>query len=286
METRVSSATKEIIIGDGRPTVLIGERINPAGKKKLAEALKSGNLEIVRSEALAQVQAGADILDVNVGTFGVDESALLPQAVQAVIDTVDIPLCLDSADPKALEAALKVYKGKALINSVTGEERSLSKVLPLVKEYGAAVIGLVQDDQGIPKDAERRVSIARKIIERAEAAGIHRENVIIDCLVFAVGADPGSGPSVLEAIRRIKAELGVNLTLGASNVSFGLPDRELLNQAFVVTAAAAGITCLIVDVAKVRPTLLAADLILGRDKYARRYIEGFRRRQRLKESKT
>lgn len=284
METKVSSHTKEIIIGEGRPTVLIGERINPAGKKRLAEALKTGNLDIVRSEALAQAEAGADILDVNVGTFGVDEFALLPQAVQALIDTVDIPLCLDSTDPNALESALKVYKGKALINSVTGEERSLGRVLPLVKEYGAAVIGLVQDDQGIPKDAERRVSIARKIIERAEAAGIPRENVIIDCLVFAVGAEPGSGPSVLEGIRRIKTELGVNLTVGASNVSFGLPDRDLLNQAFVVMAAAAGITCLIVDVAKVRPTVLAADLILGRDKHARRYIEAFRQRQRLKKA--
>ena len=282
METKVSSITKEVTIGGDRPTVLIGERINPAGKKKLAEALKTGNLEMVRSEALAQAEAGADILDVNVGTFGVDEFALLPQAVQTVMDTVDLPLCLDSADPRALEAALKVYRGKPLINSVTGEERSLAKILPLVKEYGAAVIGLVQDDQGIPKDAERRVSIARKIVERAEAAGIPRENVIIDCLAFAVGADPSSGPLVLEAIRRIKAELGVNLTLGASNVSFGLPDRSLLNQAFVVMAVAAGITCLIVDVAKVRPTVLAADLILGRDKHARRYIEAFRQRQRLR----
>ena len=280
METRVSSITKEIIIGDGRPTVLIGERINPAGKKKLAETLKTGNLEIVRSEALAQAEAGADILDVNVGTFGVDEVALLPQAVQAVIATVDIPLCLDSPDPKALEAALKVYKGKPLINSVTGEERSFAKVLPLVKEYGAAVIGLVQDDKGIPKDAERRVSIAHKIVERAEAAGIPREDVIIDCLAFAVGADPSSGPAVLEAIWRIKTELGVNMTMGASNVSFGLPDRHLLNSTFVVMAVAAGVTCLIVDVAKVRPTVLAADLILGRDKNARRYIEAFRQHQR------
>jgi 5-methyltetrahydrofolate--homocysteine methyltransferase len=286
METRVSSPTKEVIIGDDQPTVLIGERINPAGKKKLAEALKAGNLEIVRREALAQAQAGADILDVNVGTFGVDEVALLPRAVRAVAETVDLPLCLDSADPKALEAALKVYKGKPLINSVTGEERSLAKVLPLVKEYGAAVIGLVQDDQGIPKDAGRRVSIANKIVERAEAAGIAREDIIIDCLAFAVGADPSSGPAVIEAIRKIKAELGVNLTLGASNVSFGLPDRNLLNNAFVVMAVGAGITCLIGDVAKVRPAILAADLILGRDKYARRYIEAYRQRQRLQERKT
>jgi len=278
METRVSSPTKEVIIGDDQPTVLIGERINPAGKKKLTEALKAGNLEIVRREALAQVQAGADILDVSVGTFGVDEVTLLPRAVQTVIDTVDIPLCLDSAVPEALEAALKVYKGKALINSVTGEEHSLAKVLPLVKKYGAAVIGLVQDEKGIPKDSERRVAVAHKVVERAEAAGIAREDIIIDCLAFAVGADPGSGPAVIEAIRKIKAELGVNLTLGASNVSFGLPDRNLLNNAFVVMAVAAGVTCLIVDVAKVRPAVLATDLILGRDKRARRYIKAYRQR--------
>ncbi len=283
METRVSSLTKEVIIGDERPTVLIGERINPAGKKKLAEALKAGNLEIVRREALAQAQAGADILDVCVGTFGVNEAILLPQAVQAVMDTVDIPLCLDSAVPEALEAALKVYKGKPLINSVTGEERSLAKVLPLVKEYGAVVIGLVQDDKGIPKDSERRIAVAHKLVERATALGIAQEDIIIDCLAFAVGADPRSGPAVMETIRKIKAELGVNLTLGASNVSFGLPDRSLLNNAFVVMAVAAGVTCLIVDVAKIRPAVVAADLILGRDKHARRYIDSYRQGQRPRE---
>jgi 5-methyltetrahydrofolate--homocysteine methyltransferase len=280
METRVSSPTKEVIVGDDQPTVLIGERINPAGKKKLAEALKAGNLEIVRREALAQAQAGAGILDVSVGTFGVDEVALLPQAVQAVMDTVDIPLCLDSTNPEALEAALKIYKGKPLINSVTGEEHSLAKVLPLVKEYGAAVIGLVQDDEGIPKDSKRRVSVAHKLVERAEAAGIARQDIIIDCLAFAVGADISSGPAVIEAIGKIKAELGVNLTLGASNVSFGLPDRDLLNNAFVVMAIAAGVTCLIVDVAKVRPSVVAADLLLSRDKHARRYIEAYRQRHK------
>jgi 5-methyltetrahydrofolate--homocysteine methyltransferase len=278
METKVSSPTKEVIIGDDQPTVLIGERINPAGKKKLAEALKAGDLEIVRKEALAQTEAGADIIDVNVDTFGVDEVALLPKAVQAVMETVDTPLCLDSANPEALEAALKVYKGKPLINSVTGEEHSLKKVLPLVKKYGAAVIGLVQDDEGIPKDVERRVSNAHKIVKGVEAAGIPREELVIDCLAFAVGAEPDSGAAVIETIRRIKAELGVNMTLGASNISFGLPDRELLNNAFVVMAAAAGATCLIVDAAKVRPIILAADLVLGRDKRARRYIEAYRQR--------
>jgi 5-methyltetrahydrofolate--homocysteine methyltransferase len=280
METRVSSNTKEVIIGASYPAVLIGERINPAGRKKFQEALKAGNLDIVRSEALAQSQAGADILDVGVSTFGVDEVALLPQAVQAVVNTVDIPLCLDSTDPKALEAALKIYKGKPLINSVSGEERSLSAILPLVKEYGAAVIGLVQDDEGIPKDAERRLAIAGKIVERAEKIGIPRENIIIDVETFSVGADPTSGPKVIEAIRQIKAKLGVNITLAVSNVSFGLPDRDLLNNAFVVMSIAAGATCLIVDAAKVRPIVLATELVLAKDNRARRYIEAYRQRQK------
>ena len=237
-------------------------------------------MDIVRREALAQVQAGADIIDVNVSTFGVDEVALLPQAVRALMDAVDVPLCLDSANPEALEAALKAYKGKPIINSVTGEEHSLARVLPLVKEYGAAVIGLVQDDEGIPKDSERRVSIAHKIVERAEAMGIPRQDIIIDVETFSVGAAPTSGPEVIEAIRQIKAELGVNLTLAASNVSFGLPDRVLLNNAFVAMVIAAGVTCLIVDVAKVRPIILAADLVLAKDKRARRYIEAYRQRQK------
>jgi len=280
METKLSSSKKEVIIGDNRPTVLIGERINPTGKKKLAEALKTGDLEIVRKEALAQTQAGADIIDVNVGVFGVDEAALLPKAVQAVMETVDTPICIDSSNPDALEAALKVYKGKPLVNSVTGEEHSLKRVLPLIKKHGAAVIGLVQDDEGIPKNAERRVRIAHKIVEKVEAAGIPREDLVIDCLAFAVGAEPDSGVEVIEAIRRIKAELGVNMTMGASNVSFGLPDREFINNAFVVMATAAGATCLIVDAAKVRPIILAADLVLGRDKRARRYIEAYRQRQK------
>ncbi|MBM3148970.1 MAG: pterin-binding protein [Chloroflexi bacterium] len=279
METIVSSATREVIIGHGRPTVLIGERINPAGKKKLAEALVAGNLDIVRAEAVAQAQAGADIIDVNVGTFGVDEVALLPKAVQAAMGAVDLPLCIDSAKPEALDAALKVYKGKALVNSVTGEERSLQAVLPLVKRYGAAVVGLVQDDRGVPRDAEGRVTIAQRILEKAEAAGIPRQDVVIDCLSTAIGADASAGMAVIEAIRRVKSELGVNITLGASNISFGLPDRELLNNAFLAMAVAAGATALIVDVARVRPIILAADLLSNRDHHARRYIQAYRQRQ-------
>jgi 5-methyltetrahydrofolate--homocysteine methyltransferase len=281
METKVSSPSKEVIIGDGQPTVLIGERINPTGKKKLAEALKAGDLDVIRREALAQVQAGADILDVNAGAFGVDEVSLLPKAVQAVMETVGVPLCLDSSSPDAMEAALKVYDGKPLVNSVTGEEQSLKRILPLIKEHGAAVVGLVQDEDGIPKDTERRVRIAHKLVEKVEGAGIPRQDLVIDCLAFAVGAEPASAVAVIEAIRRIKAELGVNMTMGASNVSFGLPDRELINNAFVVMAVAAGATCLIADVAKVRPIILAADLVLGLDTRARRYIEAYRQRPKL-----
>lgn len=282
MKTIVSSEVKEVIIGNERPTVLIGERINPTGKKKLAAALQAGDLGLVRKEALSQVQAGADILDVNVGVAGVDEVALLPQVVQAVMEAVDVPLCLDSGNPKVLEAALKVYRGKPLINSVTGEERSLEEVLPLVKGYGAAVIGLTMDDEGISKDADQRVAIAYKIAERAEALGIPHEDLIIDCLALTVGADSKAGLVTIEAIRKVKAELGVNLTLGCSNVSFGLPDRDLLNSAFLAIAIAAGVTCPIVDVAKVRPMVLAADLALGRDEYAMRYIEAYRQRRREK----
>jgi 5-methyltetrahydrofolate--homocysteine methyltransferase len=272
METRLSSSTKEVIIGPNQPTILIGERINPTGKKKLADDLTEGRMDVVREEAMAQVRSGADIIDVNVGMFGVDEVSLLPKAVETVMEAVDVPLCLDSARPEVLEAALKVYKGKALINSVSGEEKSLSSVLPLAKEYGAAVIGLLQDDEGIPKDSEKRITVAHKIIERAGAVGISCEDIIIDCLAFAVGADTNSGPALIEAIGRVKAKLGVNMTLGVSNVSFGLPDRGALNKALIPIVIAAGATSLIVDVGKVRSTVLATDLILGRDRYARRYI--------------
>jgi len=282
METRVTSQTKEVIIAADQPTVFIGERINPAGKKKLAEALRAGDLELVCQEAREQAEAGADILDVCVGTFGVDEVKLLPEAVKAIMETVDLPLCLDSTNPQALEAALKVYRGKALINSVSGEEESLASVLPLVKEYGAAVVGLVQDDEGIPRTADRRVAIAHTIVERAGKAGIPPEDIVIDCLASSVGADTGSGAAVVEAIRRIREELGVNITMGASNISFGLPEREVINAAFDAVVIAAGATCLIVDVAQVRTAVLAADLVLAKDNRARRYIEAYRARQSQK----
>jgi 5-methyltetrahydrofolate--homocysteine methyltransferase len=226
------------------------------------------------------VQAGADMLDVNVGTAGVDEVALLPRAVQMVMDAVDVPLCLDSANVDALEAALKVYKGKPLINSVNGEEQSLAKVLPLIKKYNAAVIGLVKDDKGIPPDAAGRVAIAHKIIDRAAAIGIPRENIVIDCLAIALASDTSAALATIETIQRIKAELGNNIILGGSNISFGLPDREVIVNAFLAVAIFAGVNCPIVDAAKVRPIVTATDLMLNRDEYAKRYINAFRQRQK------
>jgi 5-methyltetrahydrofolate--homocysteine methyltransferase len=279
METKVSSASKEVIISIDRPTVLIGERINPTGRKKLTEALKAGDLDIVKKDAVAQVEAGADIIDINVNAPGVDDIVLLPKAIEAVMKAVDAPVCIDSPNPATLEAALKVYKGKPLVNSVSGETHSLKKVLPLIKEYGAAVVGLVQDDDGIPKNADRRVAIAHKIIEAAEKAGVPREDVVIDVLTFAIGAEAASGKDVLEAIRRIREELGVNMTMGASNISFGMPDRPIINNAWVSSVIIAGATALIVDAAKVRPSVLATDLVLGRDRFARRFIEDHRKRQ-------
>jgi len=280
METRVSSAKKEVLISSARPTVLIGERLNPTGKKKLAAALQSGDMDTIRAEAVAQVQAGADMLDVNVGVPGLDEVRLLPQVVQVIMDAVDVPLCLDSHNPKALEAAIKVYRGKPLVNSVNGEARSIQEILPLVKEYGAAIIGLTMDESGIPNNVEKRVKIAHKIVNSAEKLGIPREDVVIDCLAMAIGVDNTVGNLTLEAIRRVKAELGVNMTFGGSNISFGMPDRHLLNSAFLSMAIAAGVTCPIVDVSQVRPMILAIDLVLGRDRHAGRYTSAYRQRQK------
>jgi 5-methyltetrahydrofolate--homocysteine methyltransferase len=279
METRVSSQTKEVIISYERPTVIIGERINPTGRKKLTANLKEGNLEIIKTEALQQVEAGAAVLDCNVNAAGVDDTKLLPEAVKLIMDTVDVPICIDSPNPDAIEAALKVYRGKALVNSVSGEKHSLERILPLVKEYGAAVIGLTQDDEGIPKTAEKRVAVAYKICEAADKIGFPREDIVIDVMTYAIGAEAKAGKDVLAAIHKIRQELGLNMTMGASNISFGMPDRPVLNNAWVAMVIEAGGTALIADAAKVMPTVLSADLVLGRDRFARRYLEGHRKRQ-------
>jgi 5-methyltetrahydrofolate--homocysteine methyltransferase len=277
METRVSSASKEVLIGDGQPTVLIGERINPTGKETMSKALRNGELKIIYEEAIDQVRAGANILDVNVNAHGVKEKDFLPHVVQAVMETVDVPLCIDSADPEALEAALKVYKGKPLINSVTGEKHSLTKVLQLAKDYGAAVIALLQDDGGIPDNWERRIAIAHKILEAGERLGINRADIIVDCLVLPVGNNTRFGSLALETIRKIKTHVGLNVVAAASNISFGLPGRNTLNSTFIAMAIESGVNCLIADVAKVRSIVLSADLLLDRDSYAKRYTEPYRK---------
>jgi 5-methyltetrahydrofolate--homocysteine methyltransferase len=285
METVLKSAKTSVTISPDRPTVFIGERINPTGKKRLATALVEGDLSVVRKEAEEQVEAGADVLDVNVGAAGVDEVDLLPKAVRLVMETVDVPVCIDSADAEAVRAALSVHRelapeGKPLINSVNGEEERLEEVLPLVAEYKTAVIGLTMDDDGISSDPRKRFEIASKIVNRAGAMGIPREDIIVDCLALTVGADSQAAAITLETMNMVREELGVNLTLGASNVSFGLPDREVVNWAFLAMAIQNGLNCPIVDTAKVRATILAADLLLGRDDYAMRYIKAFKKRSK------
>jgi 5-methyltetrahydrofolate--homocysteine methyltransferase len=276
LETRVAGASREVLISYDLPTVLIGERINPTGKKRLAEALRAGDLSVAVEEGLGQVAAGADILDVNVGATGVDELEMLPRVVEALAGAVDVPLCLDSHNLKALRASLDLCPGRPIVNSVTGEESSLAEILPLVKEYGVPVIGLCLDDSGIPQTVEGRVAVAHKIVSRAEALGIPREDIIIDCLTLTLGANPKGGAVTLETVERVRAELGVNQTQGASNISHGLPNRPALNAAFLAIAIKAGLTCPTVDAAQVRTAVLAADLVMGRDDFALRFIGAYR----------
>ena len=279
MFTTLSGTRQSITIGPDLPTIVIGERINPTGKKRLAAALASGDLDVVREMAKTQVAAGADVLDINVGFAGCDEVDLLRRAVLDVSEIVDVPLSIDTANPKALEAALRIAPGRPLVNSVNGEEKSLGRVLPLVKEYDTAVIGLTMDEHGVPRDVATRLEIATKIVERAEALGISRQNVVIDCLALTVGTEQESARVVLEAVRLVREKLGVNITLGASNVSFGLPDRQVLNQTFVAMAIAAGMNCVIADPSSLCATVRAADLIMGRDEFATRYISYYRANQ-------
>jgi 5-methyltetrahydrofolate--homocysteine methyltransferase len=282
LTTIVSSQAKTVEISRDRPTVIVGERINPTGRKQVLAALKEGNFDIVRKDALDQVAAGAVVLDVNAGVPGADEPALLQQVMRAVMEVTDVPLCIDTADPKALETALSLYNGKALVNSTNGEERSLQAVLPLVSQYGAAVIGLCMDDDGIPETPEKRLAVAGKIIERAGKLGISPENVVIDPLALTMGADSHAGRIALETIKLVVEEFGVNITMGASNISFGMPDRKYINSAFVAMAIHAGMTCPITNplVTEVVTAVLAADLAMGRDDYGMRWIEAYRRRQK------
>ena len=279
MDTILRSRSKTVVIGSGKPFCIIGERINPTGRKAFAQELRDGDLSTAAADALAQVAAGADMLDVNAGIPLVDEAELLVKLIRLVQDTVDAPICIDSSVVEALEAGLSAYEGRALVNSVTAEDDRLEAVLPLVAAHGAAVIGLTNDETGIPMTAEERLRHARKIVSVAQDYGIEPCDVVIDPLAMPVGADTEAVLGTLEAMRMIRDELGVNMCVGASNVSFGLPDRLVLNAAFLPMAMAAGLTSAIMSTAEVvvRSTR-AADLLLGHDEWGASWIAAHRAR--------
>ncbi len=277
MESLIEGKNSSATVDSDGPLVMIGEKINPTGRKKLAAAFTGRDLDYVIELAIAQVEAGADILDVNVGVPGEDETKLLPEVISVVTSAVDVPICIDSPNRDAIEAALKACPGRPLINSVNGEEASMQRILPLAKHYGASVIGLTLDEDGIPEDAAGRFTVARKIIDRADSVGVPLESIIIDPLVLTVGADSNAARVTLDTIALLRAEYGVNINLGASNVSFGLPERHTLNQAFLATAMSTGASCAITDVAKLGATARATDLLLGRDNHGARYIKHYRR---------
>lgn len=279
MKTYLRGKSREVVINTDGPVIIIGESINPTRRKKLVETLAKNNFELVHELAKVQIEAGADVLDVNVGYPGVDDVKLLPETVKSLQEKFDVPLCLDSPNPKAIEAALKVAEGKCLINSVNGEEKSLNAILPIAREYGAAVIGLVMDDDGITHDPQKRLGIADKILQRAVKQGMNPEDVIIDPLAMAVSADQNACMVTLETIKLVHDKLGLNITEGSSNVSFGLPNREVLNDAFVTLSILNGVTCPIANPVKITVFARAADLLLGRDDFAMRFVEYFQSRE-------
>lgn len=278
IETIVRGKGKEVTIGGSRPLCVIGERINPTGNRRLREGLERGDWSVLKEEALRQVEAGADLLDVNVGVSGLEEPSMLRDAVHLIQELFDIPLCIDSANTRALEAGLSVYKGKALINSVNGEEWKLKEILPLAKEYGAAVIGLTMDEEGIPMDANKRLLIAEKILDSAINIGLNREDIVIDPISTAIASDHKSALTTFETIRLISTELGLNTTIGASNISFGLPDRDSINAIFLGIAAYCGLSSAILDPTKlsIKKALYISNMLLGKDEYCMEYIDFYR----------
>lgn len=279
METVVTGNGTEVKFGQDLPTVIIAERINPTGRKALAEELQNGKFDIVREDAIKQTEAGAGIIDINVGAVQVDEVEMLPKAVEVVMEVSKQPICIDSANPKAIKAALEVYPYKALINSVTGEEKSLEEVLPLVKESGSAVICLTMDDDGIPGSADKRFEVAKKILERAESLGIKREDLVFDCLVMTNSTDSNAAGITLETQDRVTREFGVSSTGGYSNISFGMPNRDLLNLHFITMGIINGLCAPITDplIEGIREAISAADFLAGRDSYGMNYISFYRK---------
>ena len=276
--TIVSSASREVIIGLDRPFVVIGERINPTGRKLLAAEMKEGDYSRVESDAIAQVEAGAHMLDVNAGIPLADEPAILAQAVKLVQAVTDVPLSIDSSIVEALASGLSVYQGKALVNSVTGEEERLEAVLPLVARHGAAVVAISNDETGISEDPDVRFEVAKKIVNRASDYGIPPEDVVVDPLVMPIGAMPTAGQQVFRLVRRLKDELKVNTTVGASNISFGLPNRLGINSAFLAMAAASGLTSAITNPLEpeVRQAVMAANVLNGVDPDCVSWIKTYR----------
>jgi 5-methyltetrahydrofolate--homocysteine methyltransferase len=277
-ETLISSASKEIVIGFDRPFVIIGERINPSGRKILAEEMKRGDYRRVEADAVAQVEAGAHMLDVNAGIPLADEPAILAEAIKLVQSITDVPLSIDSSIVAALESGLAVYQGKALVNSVTGEEERLESVLPLVARHNAAVVAISNDETGISEDPDVRFEVARKIVERAADYGIHHSDVVVDPLVMPIGAINSAGRQVIHIVRRLREELKVNTTCGASNISFGLPNRNGINGAFLTMAIGAGMTSAITNPlhAEVMQAVLGADVMMGYDPDCTRWIRKYR----------
>jgi 5-methyltetrahydrofolate--homocysteine methyltransferase len=281
MHTVLSSASKEITLGNDLPFVIIGERINPTGRKVFQEKLRAGDLSTLEIDVADQVAGGADMLDVNMGVPLTDEPALLAKAIQLVQTLTDLPICIDSSVVEALEAGLAVYQGKALINSMTGEDDRMEAILPLVKKYDAAIIALPNDETGIPMTAPERMVIVDKIVAAVEKAGIALENLLIDPLAMTVGADPEAVKNTLETIYQIKEKYDLNMSIGGSNVSFGLPNRHALNAAFIPMAIAAGLTSAIMDARtpSVVESVRASDLLIGNDAWGGNWITRFRAAQ-------
>ncbi|MEO8330532.1 MAG: dihydropteroate synthase [Candidatus Nanopelagicales bacterium] len=275
MHTVLSSLGSQVVIGDDQPFCVIGERINPTGRKRFQEQMRVGDLSAVEADVAAQIAGGAMVLDVNMGAPLVDEAALLAHAVRLIQSLTDVPLCIDSSVVEALDAGLAAYEGKALVNSVTAEDERLDLILPLVKRYGAAIIALPNDEQEIPEDPKRRLELVRKIVDVATGKyGIAIEDVVIDPLAMPIGADTSLVVKTLETIALIKDEFGLNMTLGASNVSFGMPDRHTLGGAFLPMAMTAGLTSAIMDARtpQIVASVKAADLLLGRDDWGANWI--------------
>ena len=265
--TVVSSASKDVVIGFEQPFIVIGERINPTGRKLLAEEMKNGDYSRVESDALAQIAAGAQILDVNAGIAMADEPRILAECVRLLQSISDTPLCIDSSIVEALEAGLDVYEGRALLNSVTGEEERLERVLPLVKKYECSVVAISNDDSGISEDVNVRFAVAKKIVERASDHGIPANRIVVDPLVMPVGAVNSAGRQVMDLVKRLRSELQVNTTCGASNLSFGLPNRTGLNAAFIGMAIASGMTSAITNPlqADLMQAIRGANVVMGHD---------------------